>query len=91
MTSKYTIDAPDERWDEWTGTVTRQYSRLGDRILELLVLDYLSHQKYGYGIIEHADREGDIDYQTITQHIEQTQDTDDDTNDNNDSDTNTTG
>lgn len=71
MPSKYNIDAPDELWDEWTVTVTRKYSRLGDRILDLLALDLVCQEQHGYGIVEYADRDGDIDAQTVKQRVEQ--------------------
>lgn len=73
MSSKYNIDAPDELWDEWKKTVTRRYPRLGDRVLDLLALDLICQQENGYGILEYADRDGNIDAQTVKQCVEQAQ------------------
>lgn len=54
--TSYTVESPDEIWDEWKDTVPRS-KRLNDRLLQLIAADVLSQRENRRGIIEHLDAE----------------------------------
>lgn len=57
----YPLEVDDDLWEDWKATVPRTYSRLGDRIGELVEADFECQTDHRKGVIEILDEEGYID------------------------------
>ena len=59
--TSYQLEVPDELWATWRDGVPRSYSKLGDRITELIELDAACRERHGVGLVEYLNQHPEFD------------------------------